>query len=70
VSSPRGWPWAGSASPSGRRRPGRGQGVVTGEGLARFTSNLGADFIGFPPLVTVVTIPLAIGIAEKTGFLW
>lgn len=46
------------------------RGLFTGEGLARFTSNLGADFIGFPPLVTVVTIPLAIGIAEKTGFLW
>lgn len=45
------------------------RGLFTGEGLAWFTSNLGANFIGFPPLVTVVTILLAIGIAEKTGFL-
>ncbi len=45
------------------------RGLFTGEGLAWFTSNLGANYIGFPPLVTVVTILLAIGIAEKTGFL-
>ena len=45
------------------------KGLFTGEGLAWFTANLGANYIGFPPLVTVVTILLAIGIAEKTGFL-
>ncbi len=45
------------------------RGLFTGEGLAWFTANLGANFIGFPPLVTVVTILLAIGIAEQTGFL-
>lgn len=45
------------------------KGLFTGEGLAWLTVNLGANFIGFPPLVTVVTILLAIGIAEKTGFL-
>ena len=45
------------------------KGLFTGEGLAWFTANLGANYIGLPPLVTVVTILLAIGIAEKTGFL-
>lgn len=45
------------------------RGLFTGEGLAWFTTNIGANYIGFPPLVTVVTILLAIGIAEKTGFL-
>ena len=45
------------------------RGLFTGEGLAWFTANLGANFIGFPPLTTVVTILLAIGIAEHTGFL-
>lgn len=45
------------------------KGLFTGEGLVWLTVNLGANFIGFPPLVTVVTILLAIGIAEKTGFL-
>ena len=45
------------------------QGLFTGTGLAWFTANLGTNFIEFPPLVTVVTILFAIGIAEKTGFL-
>ncbi|MDN5570343.1 MAG: AbgT family transporter [Propionibacteriaceae bacterium] len=45
------------------------RGLFTGEGMAWFTANLGANYIGFPPLVTVMPILLAIGIAEKTGFL-
>lgn len=45
------------------------RGLFTGEGLAWFTSNLGANFIGFPPLQTVLTILLAVGVAEKTGML-
>lgn len=45
------------------------KGLFTGEGLAWFTSNLGKNYLGFPPLVTVLPILLAIGIAEKTGFL-
>lgn len=45
------------------------KGLFTGEGIAWFTSNLGQNYIGFPPLVTVATILLAIGIAEKSGFL-
>ena len=45
------------------------KGLFTGEGLAWFTSNIGQNYVGFPPLVTVLPILLAIGIAEKTGFL-
>ena len=45
------------------------KGLFTGEGLAWFTSNMGQNYVGFPPLVTVLPILLAIGIAEKTGFL-
>ncbi|WP_317259702.1 AbgT family transporter [Kocuria atrinae] len=45
------------------------KGLFTGEGIAWFTSTLGDNYIGFPPLVTVATILLAIGIAEKSGFL-
>lgn len=45
------------------------KGLFTGEGIAWFTTNLGQNYIGFPPLLTVVTILLAIGIAEKSGFL-
>jgi len=45
------------------------KGLFTGEGLAWFTANLGQNYVGFPPLVTVKPILLAIGIAEKTGFL-
>ncbi|MFL0501828.1 AbgT family transporter [Kocuria rhizophila] len=45
------------------------QGLFTGDGIAWFTTTLGENYIGFPPLVTVATILLAIGIAEKSGFL-
>ena len=45
------------------------RGLFTGEGLAWLTVNLGANFIGFPPLVTVVTILLAVTVAERTGML-
>jgi aminobenzoyl-glutamate transport protein len=45
------------------------QGLFTGEGLTWLTVNLGANFIGFPPLVTVVTILLAVTVAERTGML-
>lgn len=45
------------------------RGLFTGEGLAWISTTLGANFIGFPPLLTVVTILLAVGIAEKTGLL-
>ncbi|WP_151526488.1 AbgT family transporter [Serinicoccus kebangsaanensis] len=45
------------------------RGLFTGEGMAWFTSNIGANYVGFPPLRTVITILLAVGIAEKTGML-
>lgn len=45
------------------------RGLFTGEGLTWLTVNLGANFIGFPPLVTVVTILLAVTVAERTGLL-
>jgi aminobenzoyl-glutamate transport protein len=45
------------------------QGLFTPEGLTWFTENIGVNFIGFPPLMTVLTIWLAVGVAEKTGLL-
>ncbi|MGB7450195.1 MAG: AbgT family transporter [Ornithinimicrobium sp.] len=45
------------------------RGLFTGDGLAWLTSNLGANYVGFPPLQTVITILLAVGVAEKTGML-
>lgn len=45
------------------------RGLFTGEGLAWLTTNLGLNYIGFPPLVTVMPILLAIGIAQHSGLL-
>ncbi|MGB3763234.1 MAG: AbgT family transporter [Ornithinimicrobium sp.] len=45
------------------------RGLFTGEGMVWLTTNLGANYIGFPPLQTVITILLAVGVAEKTGML-
>lgn len=45
------------------------RGLFTGEGLTWLTVNLGVNFIEFPPLVTVVTILLAVTVAERTGLL-
>ncbi|WP_237201808.1 AbgT family transporter [Rothia nasimurium] len=45
------------------------KGFFTPEGITWFTTTIGENYIGFPPLLTVVTILLAIGIAEKSGFL-
>lgn len=62
--------WAGvSIQVPGAEKPTAIRGLFTGEGMAWFTSNLGQNYLGFPPLVTVLPILLAIGIAEKTGFL-
>jgi aminobenzoyl-glutamate transport protein len=44
-------------------------GLFTPEGLTWFTENIGTNYIGFPPLTTVLTIWLAVGVAEKTGLL-
>lgn len=45
------------------------RGLFTGEGLSWLTTTMGENYIGFPPLVTVLPILLAVGVAEKTGFL-
>ncbi|WP_245802138.1 AbgT family transporter [Corynebacterium pacaense] len=45
------------------------KGLFTGEGLTWLTINLGENYIGFPPLVTVLPILLAVGVAERSGML-
>lgn len=45
------------------------KGLFTGEGLTWLTMNLGANYIGFPPLLTVLPILLAVGVAERSGML-
>lgn len=47
----------------------RVHGLFTGEGLAWFTTTMGENYIGFPPLVTVLPILLGVGIAERSGML-
>ncbi|WP_028280291.1 AbgT family transporter [Arthrobacter sp. H5] len=45
------------------------RGLFTAEGLTWLTQNLGPNYLGFPPLVTVLPILLAVGVAEKSGLL-
>lgn len=45
------------------------RGLFTGEGMVWLTENIGQNFVGFPPLVTVLPILLAVGVAEKSGLL-
>nr|WP_246049262.1 AbgT family transporter [Corynebacterium tapiri] len=45
------------------------KGLFTGEGLTWLTTNIDDNYIGFPPLVTVLPILLAVGIAERSGML-
>lgn len=45
------------------------KGFFTGEGMKWFTTTLGSNYLGFPPLVTVLPIMLAVGVAEKSGML-
>lgn len=45
------------------------RGLFTGEGMAWFTTNMAENYIGFPPLLTVLPIMLAVGIAERSGML-
>ena len=45
------------------------KGFFTAEGLTWFTTTLGANYLGFPPLATVLPILLAVGVAEKSGLL-
>lgn len=44
-------------------------GLFTGEGLTWFTTTMGENYLGFPPLVTVLPILLAVGVAERSGML-
>lgn len=44
-------------------------GLFTAEGLTWLTTTMGDNYLGFPPLVTVLPILLAVGVSEKTGFL-
>ncbi|MEN5072512.1 AbgT family transporter [Isoptericola cucumis] len=45
------------------------KGLFTAVGMTWLTENLGANFVGFPPLVTVLPILMAVGVAEKSGLL-
>jgi aminobenzoyl-glutamate transport protein len=45
------------------------RGAFSGPGLEFFFTGLAENFIGFPPLRTVVTIMLAVGLAERCGML-
>lgn len=54
--------------------PGKGEGLAikglfTGEGMTWFTTSMGDNYIGFPPLATVLPILLAVGVAERSGAL-
>lgn len=62
--------WAGvSVQIPGKDEATEIKGLFTGEGLTWLTENLGPNYLGFPPLVTVLPILLAVGVAEKTGLL-
>jgi aminobenzoyl-glutamate transport protein len=45
------------------------RGAFTGDGLEFLFTTMAENFIGFPPLETVITIMLAVGLAERTGML-
>ncbi|SDD33191.1 AbgT family transporter [Auraticoccus monumenti] len=53
----------------GAEEPRAVRGLFTSAGLTWFTTSVGENFIGFPPLQTVLTILLAVTVAERTGFL-
>ncbi|MCP2333045.1 AbgT family transporter [Actinoalloteichus caeruleus] len=45
------------------------RGGFSAEGIRFLFTEMPANFIGFPPMETVVTIMLAVGLAERTGML-
>lgn len=45
------------------------KGLFTAEGVVWLTTTMGENYIGFPPLVTVLPILLAVGVAERSGML-
>lgn len=69
VSTAMAWSDISVVVPGGDGEPVVMKGLFTGEGMAWFTANLGENYLGFPPLKTVLPILLAVGIAEKTGML-
>ncbi|MEJ5998452.1 AbgT family transporter [Corynebacterium sp. H130] len=44
-------------------------GLFTSQGMRWLTTNIGQNYIGFPPLLTVLPILLAVGVAERSGML-
>nr|WP_167995790.1 AbgT family transporter [Arthrobacter pigmenti] len=44
-------------------------GLFTGEGITWLMTTAVSNFIGFPPLGVVITLLLAVGVAERTGLL-
>ncbi|MDP9396788.1 MAG: AbgT family transporter [Actinomycetota bacterium] len=53
----------------GANRPTVVRGLFSGEGLGWLFTTFVSNFIGFPPLGTVLTILLAVGLAERSGLL-
>ncbi|WP_338597103.1 AbgT family transporter [Saccharopolyspora sp. SCSIO 74807] len=45
------------------------RGLFSGPGVEFLLTKLGANFIGFPPMETVLTIMLGVGLAERSGLL-
>jgi aminobenzoyl-glutamate transport protein len=58
-----------SVTVPGEAEPTAIRGAFTAEGTQFLFTGLAENFIGFPPLKTVVTIMLAVGLAERTGML-
>ena len=57
------------AQVEGAEEPTVVRGFFTAEGIRWFTTTLVDNFVGFPPLGTVVVILLAVGIAQRSGLL-
>lgn len=53
----------------GEQEPTPVRGAFTGEGVEFLVTGLAENFIEFPPLQTVLTIMLGVGMAERTGLL-
>ncbi|RKT87574.1 aminobenzoyl-glutamate transport protein [Saccharopolyspora antimicrobica] len=53
----------------GKAEPVPVRAVLSSEGLVWFLTNFVDNFIGFPPLGTVLAMMLVVGFAERTGFL-
>ena len=45
------------------------KGLFTGEGMVWLTTTMAENYIGFPPLLTVLPILLGVGVAERSGML-